>query len=122
MPLKSALLSNGDRERQERRRSRAEKRVAKKTASDLTPASGAFLGMKGDMRSRDRKLRIEHKWTSLKSYRIVLETLAKLVDDSRLYDETPILVISFENTTKGVPSDWAVLPLHELEKLRGREK
>lgn len=78
---------------------KSEKKVAKRLGAKLTPASGAMETEKGDMVLRDAcpmaGFRVEAKATSLGSYSLKLDTLAKILREANDRQQFPALSVSF---------------------------
>lgn len=100
---------------------KAEERVAKKTGGTLTPASGAFLGHKGDVSdvSVHLSLLLDAKSTTKTVKTAGVYVTRKMLEkiDREAYERgvTPALVLSFRSIAKGVCKDWLVVPLDSIE-------
>ncbi len=70
-----------------------EAQFAKQVGGQRQPASGAFNGHKGDVKTAD--FLFEHKETGRESYSVTLQTLAKLTTESLAAGRRPALVIKF---------------------------
>lgn len=88
----------------------AEKRTAKRLAADLTPASGAIDGAKGDMATCD--MLIENKATKNASMSLKLDWLQKIAHEAEGKGKQPALAVQFV-TTDGKPvrdGAWVMVP------------
>jgi len=74
-------------------RTRRERRVARKHGGKARPASGAFWGLKRDVRSAGEFL-MEHKDTQAKTYRFDVRDFILL--EKQCSDPLPIYLIEFE--------------------------
>lgn len=99
----------------------SEKRVAKKLGAQLTPASGAFVGGKGDMRKRlgDRKFVIEAKSTVHDSLSLQRDWLLKIQNEALAAGGHAALTVSFV-LPDGKPrpmGEWVLIPAADYAEL-----
>lgn len=101
-----------------------EKKGALSLAASLTPASGAMVGAKGDMRKRRNQLQshlIEAKSTTANSLSVQLAWLVKISEEALAQGMQPALLMAFV-TPEGRPvphceSQWVALPLQVYNQL-----
>lgn len=113
-PKQRVPFSPFDEETVKDRSKKQERALAKRFDGRLQPASGAFRGHKGDVKTG--ALLIEAKTTKRKSYSVTLATLRKIGEEARLAHRTPVLSLRFE-IDKTRTEEWAVVPLSMLEDL-----
>jgi len=97
----------------------SEKRVAKSLGANLTPASGAMRGAKGDCKTED--FLMECKSTVLQSIALQMGWLVKISSEAITQNKTPAVVISFVDAL-GKPamilnSEWVLLPKSKFQEL-----
>ena len=95
----------------------SERRIAKKLGAQLTPASGAVAGAKGDMKlpeflleaksTKNATMSLEHGW------------LVKISTEALNVQKTPALSVSFVTPEgKATPhGDWVLIPMHLFKEL-----
>jgi hypothetical protein len=91
-----------------------EKRVAKILGGRRQPMSGAGMFSKADV--LHSRFLVECKTTSKQSYSVTKGTLDKLRQQAYDASRAPVLVFSLDDD-RGVPEDWAVIPLNVLKHL-----
>lgn len=89
---------------------RHNKIVGRKIGGDLTPASGAKSGAKGD-RELDGNIKIEQKSTDASSISIRHKFLEKIHIEARQQGKDPALIFSFLKEKGHTPKDWIAIPL-----------
>lgn len=98
----------------------SEKRLARKLEAQQTPASGALMGAKGDMRKQAKLKWVgEAKSTTSGSIKLEHHWLTKVTREAMDGSALPYLTISFV-TAKGIPlsdGEWAVVPMWVLKGL-----
>lgn len=96
---------------------RSERRLAKTLRANLTPASGAMRGAKGDFLRKD--LMMEAKSTIHASLSVELGWLVKVSEEALAVGKLPALTMSFVRPDgKSKPhGDWVAVPLHVFEAL-----
>jgi hypothetical protein len=102
----------------------SEKRLSQKLGSQLTPASGALRGAKGDSKRLGPmgKELIESKSTTALTLAVDLGWLVKIVHEARGINARPLLTMSFV-TPDGKPrpsGDWMAMPMDDYEELMER--
>jgi hypothetical protein len=97
---------------------KAEKRTAKRLGGQLTPASGALLGAKGDIQLPG--VLMENKATSKGSMSLKLDWLLKITQEALEKRKTPALAIQFV-TENGEPirgGNWVMVPEYTYNELK----
>lgn len=101
----------------------SEKRVAKSLAAQLTPASGAIKGAKGDMKlSGPRKVLMEAKSTIHMSMSIEQAWLTKINHEAMGSNAIPALSVSFvmpDGKLRAGTNDWVMIPKAVFQELIG---
>lgn len=93
-----------------------EQRIATELGGRCQPASGAFAGMKGDIRVPDR-YRVEAKYTTSKSYKLNKQDLIKIAGECE-GAEKPVLVVEFmDKYTFASRATYVVLRLKDWNHL-----
>lgn len=98
----------------------SESRLAKTLGARLTPASGALVGAKGDMKLPDYL--IEAKSTSTNTMSLQLAWAVKISEEALATAKTPAITISFTND-QGKSNrfgDWVLIPLHHYKELTSK--
>lgn len=106
-PTVSSTQRRADPAENRRRSRKQEVWVAKGIEGVVVAGSGAF-DRPGDTRSR--VYLTECKTTGDRSFRVTLETLAKLTEEADAENLTPMLAIRFEDAPEGVEPDWFAVP------------
>lgn len=96
---------------------RAEKKAAKRLKGQLTPASGALDGAKGDFHLKE--FLVENKATEKKSMGLELQWLAKIAQEAVDHGKYPALSMQFV-TLDGQPKQdgaWVAIPEYVFKEL-----
>lgn len=119
MPLKSSLGGTrpkvprlGKKDDQHTRSRAQEDRVAKTTDGRRQPGSGAFAGLKGDVKAED--FLIECKRTDGKSIRLTKQWLEKISKEALEAGKHPAMVITI-GTIETFDEDWLIIPLRLVD-------
>jgi hypothetical protein len=116
-----------------KRSKKQEERIAKTFGGRRLPRSGGKAWSRSDESRHNREayqietktdggdvvapeFLIEHKLTRTKSYSLHRDTLAKVTEGAEARGKTPLVVVTFEHTTRKL-EDWAVIPMEALQKL-----
>ncbi len=91
---------------------KGEKDFAKRHGGKRQPCSGAFPGLKGDIKFED--LLVDLKETEKASFRVTVADLQKIVNEALGAGKSPALVIRFHNV-KNFDQEWAVIPVSVLK-------
>jgi len=100
---------------------KAEVKTAKRVGGDLTPASGAMDGAKGDFTLPD--LLIENKSTTSDSFSVKYEHLQKISQEARAVGRAPALFFQFtrRDGTPHPSGKWVCIPEHIWEEMQDAE-
>lgn len=94
---------------------RHQDRVAEALVGRVQPASGAFVGAKGDVITRFFK--VECKTTQFRSMSVKSEWLSKLFIEAEQEGQLPALALEFQQLSLAVGKEWVMLPLPVLTRL-----
>jgi len=95
-----------------------EKRVARRVGGHRQPASGAFTGMKGDVKSK--RFLFDAKRTKFGSMAITVDWLRKISREAEDAGKIPALSLEWEETPMHIEKDWVVVPMYAFEELTKR--
>lgn len=85
-----------------------------------TPASGALDAPSLKTDASDELTAMEHKYTERRSFAVTVDLLEKLFAQANAAKiKIPLFAITFSQMMQG-PKDWVLMPLAELEELRGK--
>jgi Holliday junction resolvase len=94
---------------------KAERERAKMIGGEVVRGSGSGKWEKGDVRKRG-VLRLEHKTTDNKSFRVTREMINKIEAAALSGDEMPVIEVEFNDDGKKVMS-CCVVPTYVLEMI-----
>jgi len=97
---------------------KAERHTAKRVGGDLTPASGAMDGAKGDFTLPE--LLVENKSTVKNSFSVKYEHLQKISQEARAASARPALFFQFtrEDGTPHRNGSWVCIPESLWEEMK----
>jgi hypothetical protein len=95
-----------------------ENKLAQKFGGSRQPGSGNNGFRPGDVLVKEKSL-FEGKTTRRHSFAVTEPLLSKITEEAFRSECDPVFVITFENMPPGTRKDWALVPLHVLEKLYG---
>jgi hypothetical protein len=96
-----------------------ELKIGKDIGGVRTPASGAFVGHKGDVEGK--RFLIEAKQTEKNSYALSRKTIIKIDKEALGYGKIPAIVIEFLGMRADVERMWAVVPYSVFMKIAAKE-
>lgn len=92
-----------------------EKKLAKLFDGRRQPSSGAFPGLKGDVKADN--LLIEAKYTERKSFTITQDILIKITKQALAYNKIPVVAIEFATMPLGTSKDWILVEVDTFKEL-----
>lgn len=111
----SNIGSKKKRESQKAQVNKHEKEIAKKLGGFRTPNSGAFGGMKGDIKLE--KFLLDSKETKESSIKISGLDLTKISREANAAHKIPGLYLTVEKIAFETPNEWVLIPADKFMEL-----